>query len=109
MPNLKYKISLLAALMGYIVLFSEAAEYTTYTITMTGYALWYFLEDKRPLVDRILFWALFVLWCVMPIDLFCPSKLCNYIHSTLWIGVLTYTVAWVRMIYITCKRSLRGS
>lgn len=107
--NLKYKISLLAALMGYIVLFSEAAEYTTYTITMTGYALWYFLEDKRPLVDRILFWALFVLWCVMPIDLFCPSKLCNYIHSTLWIGVLTYTVAWVRMIYFTCKRSLRGS
>ena len=107
--GLSFRIGLLAALMGYIVLFSEAAEYTTYTITMTGYALWYFLEDKRPLVDRILFWALFVLWCVMPIDLFCPSKLCNYIHSTLWIGVLTYTVAWVRMIYFTCKRSLRGS
>ena len=107
--GLSFRIGLLAALMGYIVLFSEAAEYTTYTITMTGYALWYFLEDKRPLVDRILFWALFVLWCVMPIDLFCPSKLCNYIHSTLWIGVLAYTVAWVRMIYFTCKRSLRGS
>ena len=107
--GLSFRVGLLAALMGYIVLFSEAAEYTTYTIIMTGYALWYFLEDKRPLVDRILFWALFVLWCVMPIDLFCPSKLCNYIHSTLWIGVLTYTVAWVRMIYFTCKRSLRGS
>ena len=107
--GLPFRIGLLAALMGYIVLFSEAAEYTTYTITMTGYALWYFLEDKRPLVDRILFWALFVLWCVMPIDLFCPSKLCNYIHSTLWIGVLAYTVAWVRMIYFTCKRSLRNS
>ena len=107
--GLSFRVGLLAALMGYIVLFSEAAEYTTYTITMTGYALWYFLEDKRPLVDRILFWALFVLWCVMPIDLFCPSKLCNYIHSTLWIGVLTYTVAWVRMIYFTCTRSLRNS
>ena len=107
--GLPFRVGLLAALMGYIVLFSEAAEYTTYTITMTGYALWYFLEDKRPLVDRILFWALFVLWCVMPIDLFCPSKLCNYIHSTLWIGVLTYTVAWVRMIYFTCTRSLRNS
>ena len=107
--GLSFRVGLLAALMGYIVLFSEAAEYTTYTITMTGYALWYFLEDKRPLVDRILFWALFVLWCVMPIDLFCPSKLCNYIHSTLWIGVLAYTVAWVRMIYFTCTRSLRNS
>ena len=107
--GLPFRVGLLAALMGYIVLFSEAAEYTTYTITMTGYALWYFLEDKRPLGDRILFWALFVLWCVMPIDLFCPSKLCTYIHSTLWIGVLTYTVAWVRMIYFTCTRSLRNS
>ena len=107
--GLPFRVGLLAALMGYILLFSEAAEYTTYTITMTGYALWYFLEDKRPLVDRILFWALFVLWCVMPIDLFCPSKLCNYIHSTLWIGVLAYTVAWVRMIYFTCTRSLRNS
>ena len=107
--GLPFRVGLLAALMGYIVLFSEAAEYTTYTITMTGYALWYFLEDKRPLVDRILFWALFVLWCVMPIDLFCPSKLCNYIHSTLWIGVLAYTIAWVRMIYFTCTRSLRNS
>ena len=107
--GLPFRVGLLAALMGYIVLFSEAAEYTTYTITMTGYALWYFLEDKRPLVDRILFWTLFVLWCVMPIDLFCPSKLCNYIHSTLWIGVLAYTVAWIRMIYFTCTRSLRNS
>ena len=107
--GLSFRVGLLAALMGYIVLYSEAAEYTTYTITRTGYALWYFLEDKRPLVDRILFWALFVLWCVMPIDLFCPSKLCNYIHSTLWIGVLAYTVAWVRMIYFTCTRSLRNS
>lgn len=99
-----FRVGALATLMGYIVLFSEAAEYTTYTIAMTGYALWYFLEDNRPILDKVLFWALFVLWCVMPIDLFCPSKLCNYLHSTLWLGVLTYTVAWVRMIYLTCKR-----
>ena len=99
-----FRIGALAGLMIYIVLFSEAAEYTTYTIAMTGYALWYFLEDNRPLVDKVLFWALFVLWCVMPIDLFCPSKICNYIHSTLWIGVLTYTIAWVRLIYSTCKK-----
>ena len=99
-----FRVGVLSVLMGYIVLFSEAAEYTTYTIAMTGYALWFFHQDNRPVVDKVLFWALFVLWCVMPIDLFCPSKLCNYLHSTLWIGVLTYTVAWVRMIYFTCKK-----
>ena len=99
-----FRVGALAVLMGYIVLFSEAAEYTTDTIAMTGYALWFFHQDNRPVVDKVLFWALFVLWCVMPIDLFCPSKLCNYLHSTLWIGVLTYTVAWLRMIYFTCKK-----
>lgn len=102
-----FRVGALAALMGYIVLFSEAAEYTTYTIAMTGYALWYFLEDNRSVMDKILFWALFVLWCVMPIDLFCPSKICNYIHSTLWIGVLAYTFAWLRIIYTTCTRPRR--
>lgn len=96
-----FRVGALAGLMGYIVLFSEAAEYTTYTIAMTGYSLWYFLEDKRPIFDKVLFGALFVLWCVMPIDLFCPSKICNYVHSTLWLGVLTYTLAWLRIIYTT--------
>jgi len=104
-----FRVGALGGLMGYIVLFSEAAEYTTYTIAMTGYALWYFLENDRSLFDKVLFWALFVLWCVMPIDLFCPSKLCNYVHSTLWIGVLAYTVAWVRLIWSTCTRPLRSA
>jgi hypothetical protein len=101
-----FRVCALAGLMGYIVLFSEAAEYTTYTIAMTGYALWYFLEGNRSVYDKILFCALFVLWCVMPIDLFCPSKLCNYIHSTLWLGVIAYTLAWIRIIYTTCKQVL---
>ena len=99
-----FRVGVLAGLMGYIVLFSEAAEYTTYTIAMTGYALWYFLEDKRPVFDKVLFWALFVLWCVMPIDLFCPSFICRFVHTTLWLGVLTYTFAWLRLIYDTCSR-----
>lgn len=99
-----FRVGALGGLMGYIVLFSEAAEFTTYTIAMTGYAIWYFLEDDRSVFDKVLFWALFVLWCVMPIDLFCPSKICRFVHSTLWLGVIAYTVAWGRLIYATCTR-----
>lgn len=97
-----FRAGVLAGLMGYIVLFSEAAEFTTYTIAMTGYVIWYFRENNRPVVDKVLFWALYVLWCVMPIDILFPAKLCKYIHSTLWIGVLAYTIAWSRLIYQTC-------
>jgi len=99
-----FRVGALGGLMGYIVLFSEASEYTTYTIAMTGYALWYFLEDRRPVLDQVLFWVLFVLWCVMPIDLFCPSKICHFVHYQLWLGVLAFTVAWIRLIYTTCRR-----
>lgn len=103
----EFRVGVLAGLMMYIVLFSEASEYNTYLITMTGYALWFFSQEKRPLVDKILFWLLFVLWGVMPIDIFCPSRICNYVHSTLWIGVILFTVVWVRILYLTIRTGLR--
>ena len=90
--------------MGYIVIMSEAAEFTTYTIAAAGYALWYFSEEARPLVDKILFWCIFVLFGVMPIDILCPTPVCLFCHKTLWLGVWIFTIAWVRMIYLTCKR-----
>lgn len=98
-----FRIGALAGLMGYIVLFSEASEYTTYTIAMTGYALWYFNADNRPLYDRIMFWTLFVLWCVMPIDILFPASWCDYLHSVLWLGVWAYAIAWCRIIYTTIR------
>lgn len=103
-----FRVGALAGLMGYIVLFSEASEYTTYTIAMTGYALWYFSEDGRLMTDKIIFWTLFVLWCVMPIDILFPAKVCDYLHSTLWLGVIAYAVAWTRLVYLSCARALRA-
>lgn len=93
-----FRVGVLAVLMIYIVLFSEAAEFTTYTIALTGYALWYFSASERPVVDKVLFWILFVLWCVMPIDIFFPPAVCKYVHTTLWLGVITFTVVWGRII-----------
>lgn len=104
----RFKIGVLATLMIYIVLMSEAAEFTTHTISVTGYALWYFLCEKRNRLDQILFWSIFVLFGVMPIDLFCPSDWCLWIHKTLWLGVWVFTVAWVREVWETIQPGLTG-
>lgn len=98
-----FKVGVLATLMIYIVIMSEAAEFTTHTISIMGYTLWYFLKDKRSLLDRILFWALFILFGVMPIDIFFPTSVCLYIHKTLWIGVWVFAIAWVRLIWETVR------
>ena len=115
-----FKVGVLATLMCYIVIMSEAAEFCTYIIPASGIALWYFNRNTRTddacvvstgsRIDRILFWAFFILFGLMPIDIFCPTPLCMFVHTKLWIGVWLFAVLWVRVIYTTvapCLKSLR--
>ena len=111
-----FRIGVLAGLMGYIVLFSDAAEYTTYTIALSGYALWYFYNqpitnnnNPSPITRNpspIIFWLIFIFFCVMPIDIFCPSFICQFVHTHLWLGVITFTVAWCTIIYTSIIKPL---
>lgn len=103
-----FRIGVLATLMMYIVIMSESAEFTTHTISMTGYALWLFYRIKtaggyRQLWwgDKVLMWTLFAFFAVMPIDIFFPSPWCMYLHTTLWIGVWVMALAWFRVICTT--------
>jgi len=105
----RFKIGALATLMIYIVLMSEAAEFTTHTISITGFALWYFLKKEHTMVEKIFFWALFILFGVMPIDIFFPAQWCLYIHKTLWIGVWIFTLAWGYLVADTIKVCQFGS
>jgi len=99
--NYRFRVGALAALMIYIVLLSESAEYATHLISITGFALWYFLSKEHTIFEQVLLWLLFVLFVVMPIDLFCPSAWCNYVHKVLWLGVWTLTLAYGWLIFQT--------
>lgn len=99
--DLRFRVGALAGLMIYIVIMSEAAEYTTHIISATGFALWYFSKEQHSVFDKVLFWSIWLLWGVMPIDIFCPSPLCNYIHGNLWIGVYVLLIGWCRLLYDT--------
>ena len=56
-------------------------------------------------IDKVLFWSIFVLFGVMPIDLFCPSFICRFVHLHLWIGVYVFAIAWIRILYTTLKNT----
>lgn len=99
-----FRIGALATLVIYIIIMSEATEYCTYIIPASVIMLWYISRDKaNTTFDKILLWAFFILFGLVPIDLFCPSVAARFIHTKLWLGVWMFVVLWGRIIYTTVK------
>ena len=96
-----FRAQALGVLMGWTILFSDAAEKHTYVIALAGYMLWYWSLAERQKIDKILFWATFFLLCVVPIDIFVPKPLMNLICYTLWLNVWVFLLVWLRMVWIT--------
>ena len=83
--------------MGWIILFGDSSETHTYLIALAGYMLWYWLQAEHTLFDKVLFWALFVFFGIVPVDAFVPVSVHNFLNNTLYIDVYLYTLAWCKM------------
>src|SRR5690606_36913210 len=70
--NWRFRVQALGILMGWTILFSEAAEKHTYIIALAGYLLWYWSRQTHTTLDKVLYWLAFFLLCVVPVDLFVP-------------------------------------
>ncbi|MFZ4863267.1 glycosyltransferase family 87 protein [Sphingobacterium sp. Mn56C] len=99
--NMAFRAQALAVLMGWTILFSDAAERHTYVIALAGYMLWYWSRSTPLLIDKILFWAAFFFLCIVPIDIFVPKPVMNIICYTLWLNVWTFLIIWLRMVWTT--------
>jgi hypothetical protein len=97
--NFRFRVQALAVLMGYIILFSDSPETHTYIIALTGYLMAFWLQPKRTTFDWVLFWLLFVNFCILPTDVLCPSWIHRYVHETFWLDVYGMLIAWLRVIW----------
>ncbi len=102
--DLRFRTQCLAALMGYVILFSGCPETHTYIIAIAGYLMAFWLQKKRTRIDWVLFWLLFVNFCILPTDVLCPPKVHQFIHETFWLDVYTYTICWLRILWWASKR-----
>lgn len=59
----------------------------------------YWTMPRRELFDKILFWILFVNFCILPTDVLCPSWIHEWVHRNLWLDVYTYTVIWFIILW----------
>ena len=97
--DFSFRAQLLGIMMGYIVLFSEAAESHTYVIALAGYMLCYYTWAQRTKLDALLYWGSLVFMSLMPIDMFCPPKVHRFLNGQLFIGVYIFTAIWLTMVY----------
>ena len=103
-----FRLAALAVLMGYVILFSNSSEGHTYVITLIAYQFWYWSMkrgDALNLVDRIVYWATFVVVVVMPVDVLCPPGIMQIFYDwqiNLWL--LVYL--WLRICWTAFIRTL---
>lgn len=97
--DFKFRVRALAALTGFMILFSDCPETHTYIIAFPFYAMSFWLQNKRTWYDWTLFWLLVVNFCILPTDVLCPAWLHNYIHETFWLDVYTFFLCWLRILW----------
>lgn len=101
-----FRIGALACLMGYVILFSNSSETHTYVISLIGYLMWYWTMRRAGalvVADKVLFWAIFVVVVVMPVDVLCPPAVMKVFYSVklnLWLLL----AMWLRMVWSTFVR-----
>lgn len=97
--DFRFRVEALAAMMGYIILFSDSPETHTYMITLAGYQMAFWLQPHRTRFDWVLYWLLFVNFCILPVDAICPTPVYRFFHDNFWLDVYTMTIAWLRVIW----------
>lgn len=72
--DLRFRIQALAALTGYIILFSDCPETHTYIIAMPFWLMAFWLQPRHTWIDWTLFWLVFVNFSILPTDVLCPLR-----------------------------------
>lgn len=101
--DFRFRVETLAVMMGYIILFSDSPETHTYMITLTGYQMAFWLQPERTKFDWVLYWLLFVNFCILPVDAICPTPVYRFFHDNFWLDVYCMTIAWLRVIWWAVK------
>lgn len=96
--DFSFRATALGVLMGWIIVLGDSSETHTYLIALSGYMLWYWLQPGHTAFDRVLFWAMLVMFGIVPVDVFVPAKVHNLLNGTLFIDVYLYAIAWARMV-----------
>ena len=104
-----FRLTCLAVLMGYVILFSNSSESHTYVIPLIGYQFWYWSMKRAGALtrfDRVIFWATLAVVVVMPVDVLCPPRVMQLFYG--WqVNLWLLLILWLRMAWTAFVRTPR--
>ena len=101
--DFRFRVEALAVMMGYIILFSDSPETHTYMISIVGYLMAFWLQPQRTRFDWVLFWLIFVNFCIFPVDVICPTAVYKFFHLNFWFDIYCMTLVWIRLVWWAVK------
>jgi hypothetical protein len=96
-PGYLFRLTFLASLLTWLVIFNHRGESPTYIIAVAGVAVWYF-SGTRNNVDLFLLVIVFILTSLSPTDLF-PRVIRNAIVVPYSLKALPCVLIWLRINY----------
>lgn len=104
-----FRATTVGVLMGWIIVFGDSSETHTYLIALSGYMLWYWLQERHTVFDKVLFWALLVFFGCIPTDVLVPSSVHKFLNDTLYIDIYLYALVWFKMLWSMMKNDSKRS
>lgn len=100
-----FRLTLLASVLLFVVLFSTGSESSSYIIALTGVAIWYVVAPwKRTKWDIALMVFAFILTSMSPSDLFPKFIRVNYVYPYA-LKALPCALIWLKLCYEMCFRN----
>ncbi len=96
-----FRAGVLASVMGFAILFSNASEKHTYLIALAGWIYWWSLKLHKTRYDYILYWTLFAVLCIVPVDLVVPKEVMQVLLEQWDLNQWIYLSAWIYLLYNT--------
>jgi len=100
-PDFHFRLTFLAAVLIWVVIFNHKAESPTFVIAAGGVALWYFSRPPRPL-RRLLAWGSFALTSIAYSDL-TPGPVKARFVFPLVLKVIGPTLVWLAIVREECR------
>lgn len=101
--HFNFRLGVVASIMGWCILFGNSSETHTYLISVLGFLIYHHSTCPHSTLDRWVYWVVFVVIALMPIDLIFPAIALDFAYHTLhlnkflmlfvWIYILTYTLS----------------
>jgi hypothetical protein len=93
-----FRISMLAFVLIWIIIFNHKAESPTFIVAVTGIAIWLFSQENISKTTIALAIAVFIFTCLSPTDIF-PASIRKNIFQPYVVKVIPCILVWIKIGY----------